>query len=189
MARVPGGAWAGTRDERAIKLALAATLPGVDVASVIQTERTASQAQLQRLNRAQYAGSDQEGPEELAWALVVDSMIFATEAEVRWLDHVEQRLSKTAAPMVLELAKNVPSAAGPHRSGPTGDRALTRGVSTEIGGSEDERAGCSSESNVQRSVRRWKTSWSAHGVLDAAVEVIELPEGSDAIQTRSLFAR
>lgn len=83
----------GTRDELAIKLAVAATLPGVDVTEVIQTQRTASLAQLQELNRAKYAGADPDGPQELAWSLVVDSMIFAAEAEVRWLDHTEQRLA------------------------------------------------------------------------------------------------
>ena len=120
MARVPGGAGQGTRDERAIKLALAATLPGVDVATVIQTERKASQAQLQRLNRAQYAGSDPDGPEQLAWALVVDSMIFATEAEVRWLDHIEQRLAEhPQRPWCWSWRQTAPSAAGPRRSGLT----------------------------------------------------------------------
>ncbi|MFB8387872.1 PadR family transcriptional regulator [Microbacterium sp. NPDC055910] len=84
----------GTRDELAIKLAVAATLPGVDVAGIIQAQRRSSLARLQSLNRARYAGANPEGPEELAWALVVDSMIFAAEAEVRWLDHVEQRLAQ-----------------------------------------------------------------------------------------------
>ncbi|MGB3377119.1 MAG: PadR family transcriptional regulator, partial [Microbacterium sp.] len=84
---------AGTRDELAIKLSVAATLPGVDVTAVIHNQRRASLAQLQELNRAKYAGADPDGPEELAWSLVIDSMIFAAEAEVRWLDHTEQRLS------------------------------------------------------------------------------------------------
>ena len=83
----------GTRDELAIKLAVAATLPGVDVADVIHRQRRVSLAQLQELNRATYAGADPDGPEQLAWSLVVDSMIFDAEAEVRWLDHTEQRLS------------------------------------------------------------------------------------------------
>jgi len=83
----------GTRDELAVKLAVAATLPGVDVASVIQTQRLASMRQLQELQRSKYAGSDPDSPEELAWSLVVDAMIFQAEAEVRWLDHTEQRLA------------------------------------------------------------------------------------------------
>jgi DNA-binding PadR family transcriptional regulator len=84
----------GTRDELVIKLALAATLPGVDVAEVVHTQRRSSLAALQSLNRAKYSGADPDGPEELAWALVVDSMVFQAEAEVRWLDHVEQRLAE-----------------------------------------------------------------------------------------------
>jgi DNA-binding PadR family transcriptional regulator len=107
----------GTRDERAIKLALAATLPGVDVASLIQTERDASLAQLQRLNRAKYAGADPDGPEKLAWALVVDSMIFAAEAEVRWLDHTEQRLAqRPQQAMALELSSDRPKRGRPVQS-------------------------------------------------------------------------
>ncbi len=83
----------GTRDELAIKLAVAATLPGVDVTAVVQTQRMASLAQLQQLQRAKYAGSDPNGPEELSWSLVIDAMIFTAEAEIRWLDHTEQRLA------------------------------------------------------------------------------------------------
>lgn len=99
----------GTRDELAIKLALAATLPGVDAAAVIRTERKASLAQLQQLKRATYAGAESDGPEELAWALVVDSMIFATEAEVRWLDHSEQRLAgRSEGTGSLELSTDRP---------------------------------------------------------------------------------
>ena len=82
-----------TRDELAIKLAVAATLPGVDVAAVIQAQRRASLSHLQGLQQAKYAGGDPESSAELAWSLVVDSMIFAADAEVRWLDHTEQRLA------------------------------------------------------------------------------------------------
>ena len=104
----------GTRDELAIKLAVAATLPGVDVAAIIQTQRRASLAQLQALNRAKYAGANPDGPEELAWSLVVDSMIFAAEAEVRWLDHTEQRLAlHPEHAMALELSTERPKRGRP----------------------------------------------------------------------------
>jgi DNA-binding PadR family transcriptional regulator len=104
----------GTRDELAIKLALAATLPGVDVAAVIDAQRKASQGQLQQLNRARYAGSDPDGPEQLAWALVVDSMILAAEAEVRWLDRTEQRLGRRPRQaMTLELSNERPKRGRP----------------------------------------------------------------------------
>ncbi|WP_156762207.1 PadR family transcriptional regulator [Microbacterium karelineae] len=95
----------GTRDELAIKLALAATLPGVDLAGVIQTQRRASLTRLGELNRAKYAGAHPDSAEELAWSLVVDSMIFQAEAEVRWLDHTEQRLAmRPVAPLPLDEA-------------------------------------------------------------------------------------
>ncbi len=104
----------GTRDELAIKLAVAATLPGIDVTAVIQTQRKASLAQLQELNRAKHAGAAADGPEELAWALVVDSMIFQAEAEVRWLDHSEQRLAlHQQHAMALELATERPKRGRP----------------------------------------------------------------------------
>lgn len=108
-----------TRDELAIKLAVAATLPGIDVAAVIQTQRTASLRQLQTLNRAKFAGGD-GSPEELAWSLVIDSMIFAAEAEVRWLDHTEQRLAMHPQhAMSLELATERPKRGRPQKAAAT----------------------------------------------------------------------
>ncbi|KQN39943.1 PadR family transcriptional regulator [Frigoribacterium sp. Leaf44] len=85
-----------TRDELPLKFALAATLPGVDVATLVQTQRRASLAKLQRLTRTKHAGGDPGAPGEFAWRLVVDSMIFAAEAEVRWLDHVESSLRRAS---------------------------------------------------------------------------------------------
>jgi len=103
-----------TRDELAIKLAVAATLPGVDVAAVIQAQRRASLSHLQGLQRAKYSGGDPEGPAELAWSLMADSMIFAAEAEVRWLDHTEQRLAQRPQhAMGLELAAERPKRGRP----------------------------------------------------------------------------
>lgn len=82
----------GTRDELAIKLAVAATLPGVDPFVVIRGERDAAQARWQRLHDSVRSGAEPTVPEELAHALVLDAQLFAAEAELRWLDHVEQRL-------------------------------------------------------------------------------------------------
>ncbi|MBD7958787.1 PadR family transcriptional regulator [Microbacterium sp. Sa4CUA7] len=110
----------GTRDELAIKLAVAATLPGVDVGEVIQTQRRASLAQLQELQRAKYAGADPDGPEELACSLVVDAMIFTAEAEVRWLDHTEQRLAMHPRhAMTLELSTDKPKRGRPAKAAAT----------------------------------------------------------------------
>ncbi len=33
------------------------------------------------------------GDEDLAWSLVLDSLVFAAEAEIRWLDHCEARVA------------------------------------------------------------------------------------------------
>ena len=78
------------RDELAIKLALALTVAGVDVRAVVQRQRTATMQSLQELTRLK-RGS---GPDELSWLLVVESMIFAAEAEIRWLDHCESMLTR-----------------------------------------------------------------------------------------------
>ncbi len=86
------------RDELAIKLAIAVTLPGVDVGTIIQRQRSATMASLQdytRLKRTGRAATPQE-PADLAWSLVLDSLVFDAEAEVRWLDHCEARLRRAA---------------------------------------------------------------------------------------------
>ena len=79
------------RDELAIKLALALTTPGVDVAAVVQTQRTATMRALQEYTRLKARPPE---PAELAWRLVLDAMIFQAEAEVRWLDHCEASLAR-----------------------------------------------------------------------------------------------
>ncbi|MCW4457176.1 PadR family transcriptional regulator [Microbacterium sp. MPKO10] len=120
-----------TRDELAIKLALAATLPGVDITAVVQVQRRASLANLQTLTRTKYAGGDADGPEELAWQLVVDNLIFQAEAEVRWLDHVESRLRRfESRAMPVQDAAKLPRRGRPTASadGPTERPAATRGA-------------------------------------------------------------
>lgn len=88
---------AAARDELAIKLAIAVTLPGVDVTAVIQVQRAATLRTLQDLTRTKNATDNPETAEQLSWLLVVDSLIFQAEAEVRWLDHSETRLGRAAA--------------------------------------------------------------------------------------------
>ena len=84
------------RDELAIKLALAVTVPGVDVAAVVQRQRTATLRVLQDYTRLKARALDEPGGAELAWLLVIDSLIFSAEAEVRWLDTCEARLARAA---------------------------------------------------------------------------------------------
>lgn len=76
------------RDELAIKLALALTTPGVDVPAVVQTQRVATIRSLQEYTQLK----KQAGEKDTAWTLILDSMIFRAEAEVRWLDHCEASL-------------------------------------------------------------------------------------------------
>src|SRR4051812_2307954 len=93
------------RDELAIKLAIAVTVPGVDVGSMIQAQRTATLRALQDYTRLK-AGS---GDGDLAWTLVIDSLVFAAEAEISWLDHCEARVARAAAaPQVLTPAQPAP---------------------------------------------------------------------------------
>lgn len=83
------------RDELAIKLALAVTVPGVDVGTVIQQQRSATMTALQDYTRLKRRANG-DNPADLAWSLVLESLVFAAEAEVRWLDHCEARLRRSA---------------------------------------------------------------------------------------------
>jgi DNA-binding PadR family transcriptional regulator len=83
------------RHELAIKLALAVTLPGVDTELILQSQRISTLRNLQTLTTAKMTAS--ESPSDLAWLLILDSQLFALEAELRWLDHVEGLLLVSAA--------------------------------------------------------------------------------------------
>ena len=110
------------RDELTIKLALAVTAPDVDVQRVVQTQRTATLRHLHDLTRLKRESLGRtEGAAEgrgrgdavarlgdpaepraasdngLAWLLVLENLVFAAEAEVRWLDHVETMLARRPA--------------------------------------------------------------------------------------------
>lgn len=82
------------RNELAIKLALAVTLPGVDVRAIVQTQRTATMTHLRDLTKLKRAADG----DDLAWELVLESLVFADEAEIRWLDHVEARIARLDPP-------------------------------------------------------------------------------------------
>jgi DNA-binding PadR family transcriptional regulator len=97
--RVDLANWFGTpvvssdrpRDELAIKLALAVTVPGVDVAGVIQKQRAATIVAMQDLTRLKASGDG-----DLSWSLVLESMRFQYDSEIRWLDHCESSLARAA---------------------------------------------------------------------------------------------
>lgn len=92
------------RDELVIKLALAVTVPEVDVQAVVQAQRRETMRALRDFTRLKttaltgtsLAGTAWKGTapddapgQDLAWSFVLDHHIFAAEAEIRWLDHIE----------------------------------------------------------------------------------------------------
>src|SRR6266540_1725247 len=83
------------RQELALKLVFAVRSPSVDVHRVIQRQRAATMRSLQELTRLK--GDGQPG-DDLSWLLVLDSMLFQAEAEVRWLDHCEASLVRYSPP-------------------------------------------------------------------------------------------
>jgi DNA-binding PadR family transcriptional regulator len=86
------------RDELAIKLAMAVGAPGVDIREVIQSQRHHTIQAMQDYTRLKAQALD-PGPadrDEVAWLLVLEQLIFQTEAEARWLDHCESRLVRLA---------------------------------------------------------------------------------------------
>jgi DNA-binding PadR family transcriptional regulator len=83
------------RSELAIKLAMAAIAPGVDVAAVVQAQRTESMRQMRDYTDLRRHDVDSR---DLAWLLLVDHLIFTLESEVRWLDHVEATVLRRGRP-------------------------------------------------------------------------------------------
>ena len=99
--RTPVDRGAPARDELVIKLALAVTAPDIDARDVIQAQRTETMRALRDYTRLKgtlpgTADGGGASSRDLAWSLVLDNLIFAAEAEVRWLDHVEARVSRAA---------------------------------------------------------------------------------------------
>lgn len=92
------------RDELSIKLAMAVTVPGVDVPGVVQAQRTDTMRALQDYTRLKANAPDSPQGSDLAWLLVLDSLIFQAEAEVRWLDHCESRLVRAASEATHETS-------------------------------------------------------------------------------------
>ncbi len=103
------------RNELAIKLALAVTIPGVDVQGIVQAQRVASIRALQDYTKARRDTATSQRPGDTAWLLVVDSLIFQTEAEVRWLDLCEARMVQQAqsAGQARRTSTGVTEAAAP----------------------------------------------------------------------------
>ena len=137
------------RDELVIKLALAVTVDGVDVNRVVQTQRTATLRHLQDLTRLKQratthheSAADGDGQVDLAWLLVLENLIYAGEAEVRWLDHVEARLVREAT-RPRTPARGIPGAVEEGRHHGTDTTATSTDSSTlsSTGSSTTDTAG------------------------------------------------
>ncbi|AZZ42441.1 PadR family transcriptional regulator [Acidipropionibacterium jensenii] len=107
------------RDELAIKIAFAATTPGLDVEAMIQIQRRETMHLLQDHRRAR-RGVDED---DLAGQLVLDSFVFAAEAQIRWLDNCESAVLRASRNTSREGTgrHTPPGSASPDRraAGPT----------------------------------------------------------------------
>ncbi|MFJ3200246.1 PadR family transcriptional regulator [Streptomyces sp. NPDC086989] len=105
------------RDELSIKLAMAVGAPGVDIRAVIQAQRHATIKAMQDYTRlkAQALAAIESGKtrerDDVAWLLVLEQLIFQTEAEARWLDHSEARLVRLSLPADRRAEPEPPQAA------------------------------------------------------------------------------
>jgi len=82
------------RDELTIKVLLAVAAGDVDVTDVLQRQRRASIEQLQAYTRRKARA---DPARDVAFLILLDALIFRTEAEVRWLDACEARIRSLSA--------------------------------------------------------------------------------------------
>jgi len=81
------------RDEVTMKLLLAMVAGVVDPGAVVEAQRVATLTALQDYTRLKAdAGTD-----DVAWLLQLERLVMQAEAELRWLDRVEDRLDLTTA--------------------------------------------------------------------------------------------
>ena len=100
----------GARDEIATKIALAATLPGVDAEAAARAERDAA---ADRLARAREAAVEEH---DLARSIAHEARVAGAEAELRWLERVLERLAATPeASRVQPISQSRPRRGRPAR--------------------------------------------------------------------------
>ena len=81
------------RDELTIKVLLAVAAGDLDVTAVLQRQRTASVSQLQAYTQRK---AQADPVNDVAFLIMLDALIFRTEAEIRWLDATEARIRHLA---------------------------------------------------------------------------------------------
>jgi DNA-binding PadR family transcriptional regulator len=93
---------APARDELTIKVLLAVAAGDVDVTALLQRQRRASIEQLQAYTRRK-AKADPE--RDVAFLILLDALIFRTEAEIRWLDACDARIRSLTTAAVPAAGK------------------------------------------------------------------------------------
>lgn len=81
------------RDELTIKVLLAVAAGQMDITGITQRQRTASVEQLQAYTRRK---AQADPASDVAFLMLLDALIFRTEAEIRWLDACEARIRQVA---------------------------------------------------------------------------------------------
>jgi DNA-binding PadR family transcriptional regulator len=89
----PVVAEAPARDELTIKVLLAVAAGDIDVTALLQRQRRASIEQLQAYTRRKAKADPQR---DVAFLILLDALIFRTEAEIRWLDACDARIRSLA---------------------------------------------------------------------------------------------
>ncbi|MFE7597451.1 PadR family transcriptional regulator [Streptomyces sp. NPDC057494] len=121
------------RDELAIKLAMAVGAPGVDIRNVIQSQRRHTVKAMQDYTRLKaqallaVEGGGARERDDVAWLLVLEQLIFQTEAEARWLDHCESRLIRLSA----TAAAGAPATAAETAPAPAAPASTTSATSAQ----------------------------------------------------------
>jgi len=90
------------RDELTIKVLLAVAAGDIDVTSLLQRQRRASVEQLQAYTRRK---AQADPKRDVAFLILLDALIFRTEAEIRWLDASEARINSLSAEPWKETAR------------------------------------------------------------------------------------
>ena len=93
---------APARDELTIKVLLAVAAGDVDVTALLQRQRRASIEQLQAYTRRK---AQSDPARDTAFLILLDALIFRTEAEIRWLDACDARIRSLAAAVTKEASQ------------------------------------------------------------------------------------
>jgi DNA-binding PadR family transcriptional regulator len=88
--RTPPDLTSPPRDELVIKVLVAMRVPGVDVHEVIQVHRRHLVEWMQQWTRLK----EDEGAQDLSFALVVDAELFRLDSVIRWLDAADGRIKR-----------------------------------------------------------------------------------------------